>query len=254
MNIINTLTLRHLRKNKRRTLVTIIGVIISVAMLTAVSTLAVSFMSLLQKQEIAETGEWHALYRDVNEEQLAVIHSDENTKAIILSRDEGYAYLEDSNNENKPYLFFRAYNEDGFEKFPIELIEGSFPTNENELLISAHIGTNAKVEFEVGESITLDVGERMVADNDQPLGQSLPLSTSGEGVNLENLADQQTKEFTIVGIMARPNWEPISAPCYTALTHLPDHYLAEEALINASVVWNKINRSAVENAEGLAEQ
>src|SRR5690625_4329534 len=223
-------------------------------MLTAVSTLAVSFMSLLQKQEIAETGEWHALYRDVNEEQLAVIHSDENTKAIILSRDEGYAYLEDSNNENKPYLFFRAYNEDGFEKFPIELIEGSFPTNENELLISAHIETNAKVEFEVGESITLDVGERMVADNDQPLGQSLPLSTSGEGVNLENLADQQTKEFTIVGIMARPNWEPISAPGYTALTHLPDHYLAEEALINASVVWNKINRSAVENAEGLAEQ
>ncbi|GAA0441322.1 hypothetical protein GCM10008983_18070 [Lentibacillus halophilus] len=68
MNIINKLTLRNLKKNKSRTLVTIIGVIISVAMLTAVSTLTVSFMNLLQKQEMANNGEWHVLYKDVNAE------------------------------------------------------------------------------------------------------------------------------------------------------------------------------------------
>lgn len=39
MNIVHTLTIRHLQQNKRRTLVTIIGVIISVAMVTAVATL-----------------------------------------------------------------------------------------------------------------------------------------------------------------------------------------------------------------------
>ena len=72
MNIVNKLTLRHLKENKRRTLVTIIGVIISVAMLTAVTTLAVSFMSLLQKQQIADEGEWHVLYKNVNEEQLTL--------------------------------------------------------------------------------------------------------------------------------------------------------------------------------------
>ena len=47
MNIINKVTLRHLKKNKRRSLVTIIGVIISVAMITAVATLGVSFLDLL---------------------------------------------------------------------------------------------------------------------------------------------------------------------------------------------------------------
>src|SRR5699024_9762026 len=114
MNIINKLTLRHLKENKRRTLVTIIGVVISVAMLTAVSTLGVSFMSLLQQQEIADNGEWHALYRDVNEEQLATIHADENTESIILSKDAGYAHLEESENNYKPYLFVREYNEAGF--------------------------------------------------------------------------------------------------------------------------------------------
>lgn len=39
MNIVNTLTIRHLKQNKRRTLLTIFGVIISVSMMTAVITL-----------------------------------------------------------------------------------------------------------------------------------------------------------------------------------------------------------------------
>src|SRR5690625_7959370 len=85
MNIVNKLTLRHLKENKRRTLVTIIGVIISVAMLTAVTTLAVSFMSLLQKQQIADEGEWHVLYKNVNEEQLKIIQDDKNSEKVILS-------------------------------------------------------------------------------------------------------------------------------------------------------------------------
>ena len=59
MNIVNKLTLKHLKENKKRTLVTIIGVIISVAMVTAVTTLAVSFMNLFQRQTIAREGEWH---------------------------------------------------------------------------------------------------------------------------------------------------------------------------------------------------
>ncbi len=66
MNTINQLTFRHLKQNKRRTLVTIIGVIISVAMITAVTTLGVSFMDLLQRQTIANEGEWHVLYKYVN--------------------------------------------------------------------------------------------------------------------------------------------------------------------------------------------
>ena len=73
MNIVNKLTVRHLKENKRRTLVTIIGVIISVAMVTAVATLGVSFMELLKKQTIANEGEWHVLYNDVNKEQLEAI-------------------------------------------------------------------------------------------------------------------------------------------------------------------------------------
>ncbi len=71
MNIINKVTVRHLKENKRRTFVTIIGVIISVAMITAVATLGVSFLDLMKRQSIATDGEWHVQYQNVNSEQIA---------------------------------------------------------------------------------------------------------------------------------------------------------------------------------------
>jgi len=52
MNIVNKLTIRHLQQNKRRTLVTIMGVIISVAMVTAVATLGGSFLELIQENSL----------------------------------------------------------------------------------------------------------------------------------------------------------------------------------------------------------
>ena len=126
MNIINKVTLRHLKENKRRSLVTIIGVIISVAMITAVATLGVSFLDLMIRQNITTNGEWHVQYKDVTSDQIEAIEKDSETKTLILSSD-GYAALEESNNEYKPYLYFKNYNEIGMENFPIEVIEGRLP-------------------------------------------------------------------------------------------------------------------------------
>lgn len=86
MNIVNTLTIRHLKQNKRRTLVTIVGVIISVAMVTAVATLVCSFSDLMIRQTIADTGEWHVQYQDVTKEQLAAIQGDDRAKTVAISR------------------------------------------------------------------------------------------------------------------------------------------------------------------------
>lgn len=93
MNIINKLTLRQLLLNKRRTLVTIIGLIISVAMITAVASLGISFMDMMRRNSISNEGEWHVLYENVNKTQLEAIKNDEETKELILSRGLGYAFL-----------------------------------------------------------------------------------------------------------------------------------------------------------------
>lgn len=108
MNIINKLTLRHLKENKRRTMVTIIGVIISVAMVTAVSTLFVSFLDLMKQDNINKGGEWHVQYKNLNQEQLDAIKSAENTDSVFLRKDLGYSKIQDPPNATKPYLFFTS--------------------------------------------------------------------------------------------------------------------------------------------------
>lgn len=54
MNILRKLTLNYLKLNKKRTIVTIIGIILSGAMITAVATLAVSFQGFMLDVEISQ--------------------------------------------------------------------------------------------------------------------------------------------------------------------------------------------------------
>ena len=71
MNIMYRVTLKSMIKNKRRTIVTMIGVIISVAMITAVSTFSASISSLFRRQEIYENGDWIVSFRSVDQATAA---------------------------------------------------------------------------------------------------------------------------------------------------------------------------------------
>lgn len=258
MNIVNKLTLRHMRLNKRRTLVTIIGVIISVAMVTAVATLGFSFADLVQRQTIADEGEWHVLYSNVNKDQLEAIKQDEDTKHVALSRDIGYAYLEGGQNKYKPYLFVKEYDAQGFKQFPVYLSEGRLPQATGEVLLSEHIATNGKVKYKIGDTITLDIGNRMVIDSDDAslwqLEQDSPLQTDEEGENREWIENPITQTFTVVGFMKRPTWEYTWAPGYTILTYMDESLMSKYDLVHASVVLKKVSRSLYGHAEQIAEE
>ncbi|WP_062108315.1 ABC transporter permease [Bacillus niameyensis] len=256
MNIVNKVTLRHLKENKRRTLVTIMGVIISVAMLTAVATIGVSFMDLLKRQEIADSGEWHVLYKDVNPEQIQAIKKDEDTEKLVLSRELGFALLEGGKNENKPYLYIKEYSKLGFEQFPIELSSGRLPQAENEIAISEDIAKSAKVDYQIGDVIKLDVGRRISHNKEmtEPLDQSWSLEIDEKGEMAEELQDTVTKELTVVGTIKVPRWEMAWAPGYTAVSYLDESQLEPNEVVNASVVLKKVKGSLFEHGQQLAEK
>ncbi|MFM1652876.1 ABC transporter permease [Brevibacillus sp. B_LB10_24] len=253
MNIVNKLTLRHLKQNKRRTLVTIIGVIISVAMVTAVATLGFSFMDLMKRQTIADSGEWHILYKDVNKEQLEAIKNDEATKTLVISKDRGYALLDGSQNNNKPYLFIKEYNSQGFQQFPIKLAEGRLPQKDDEVVISEDIAANAKVTYKIGDQLTLQVGERYEKDNEDPLDQSEPLRREN-GERTETLENTVTRNYTVVGMIKRPAWEPTWSPGYTIISYVDENIMGANEKVNATVVLQKVDRSLFAHAEKLAEK
>lgn len=256
MNIVNKLTLRLLRKNKRRTLVTIIGVIISVAMLTAVATIGVSFIDLFKRQTIADEGEWHVQYEHATKNQIETIRNDKDTKSLSLSNNLGYALLDGSKNENKPYLFVKQYNKEGLQHFPINVTKGRLPKSEQEIVVSDHIVENGKVEYKIGDELKLEVGDRIADDKEvhNPLNQSDSLQVDDNENLQENLKNTSEKSYTVVGIIERPLWEPVWSPGYTAITYLDESKLTASNMVDVSVILKKIKSSIYKDTERFAKK
>lgn len=250
MNIVQKVTIRHLKENKRRTLVTMIGVIISVAMITAVTTLGYSFLDLMVRQHIAKHGEWHVLYKDINKNQIKAIEEDSETKTMILSSN-GYSDLKESENEDKPYLFFQNYNDAGLKQFPMKVVEGRLPRAENEIAISETIINNGKVDFKIGDERTVDIGERYSTVTQKELTQTDFLQQDEDGV-IEELRINETKTVTIVGMIERPAWEPTWSPGYTAIGFIDETAVSNTNTVDAFVVLSELDTSLYKHAKSLA--
>ena len=66
MNVLNRVTWNNLKKNKTRTIVTIIGVILSAAMITAVTTFVSTMQDYMLRSVIAQDGEWHVRFNGLS--------------------------------------------------------------------------------------------------------------------------------------------------------------------------------------------
>ena len=219
MNLLNKLTIKNLKLNKKRTIVTIIGVILSVALITAVATLFFSANASLIKYEISKKGNFHYVFRNVEEKNIKYFKENRDVENYYVTQEVGYASLEDCQNENKPYACIEAFDKKSFDNLGINLVEGRIPESNKEIVIPTHLKTNGRISYKVGDKITLKVGKR--TSDGYELGQNNPYSEENE----EKL--EETKEITyeIVGIIERPNTtiEPYTAPGYTFITYLDDY-------------------------------
>lgn len=214
MNIFNKVTLQNLKKNRTRTLVTIIGVILSTAMITAVATFAISLQQYMVKGSAQKYGDWHVefLAADSN-----FAKQQARNKAVLKTTsfaDIGYSKLDGGKNPNKPYLFVAGFDQTTFDTLPIKLLSGRLPKNGHEVVIPAHVAANGGVKYSIGETLSLSLGER-VSGNKQ-LNQHDPYENPKK--KQETLRETNQKSYKIVGICERPGFEEKTAPGYTLLT------------------------------------
>ncbi len=260
MKIINRLTLRCLQLNKRRTLVTVIGVILSVTMLGAVSIGLTSFTDLMRRHTITSTGEWHVRYEGVNKKQIDAIRQDFNTRELLLSEDIGFSPLKGSQNEYKPYLFLSGLSQSALEKLPIHLLEGRLPQNENEVVISSHIKTNGGVDYQVGDVIDLHLGKRVWTDEEVEFGKNGLDNTTlfqidEETGNIkERLESIREKQVTVVGICERTGLEDYSAPGYRIFSLLDEETLSGYSSASAWVISRYVSNGLYQSAEELGNE
>lgn len=191
MNILSKVTWKAMWKNRTRTLVTIVGIILSAAMFTAVTTMGYSIWSYLVDISISESGDYFLRYdyaTDENKDEVLAQNGIRNAGDLQIlgfttferEREDGYV--------SREVTIIAAGDDDFFDMVTIELGEGRLPQNSSEIVITRNVYyylTNGGIPAELGDSVTLSA----VAQCPKEIGIEIP----SEGADFE-------RTYTIVGI------------------------------------------------------
>lgn len=216
MNLMKKLTLKNLKLNRKRTIVTIVGIILATALLSALVTLVSSFQYSMIEYQKQKDGDFHVKFSGVKMSELSEFKNNRNIESTFETMGMGFAKLDGCKNEDKPYAYVMATDEAGFERGCFKLIEGRMAKNEDEIVIPRHLRTNGRIDIKVGDEITLDIGKRYDSSTESVIWENIAYEHEAE-----TLTDTVTKQYKVVGIMERPGYgmEDYSAAGYTFVTY-----------------------------------
>lgn len=255
MNLMKTLTLKNLKLNRKRTIVTIVGIILATALLSALVTLVSSFQYSMIEYQKQKDGDFHVKFSNVKMSELSEFKNNRNIESTFETMGMGFAKLDGCKNEDKPYAYVMATDEAGFERGCFNLIEGRMAKNEDEIVIPRHLKTNGRIDIKVGDEITLDVGKRYDSNTEGVIGENCAYEHEAE-----TLTDTVTKRYKVVGIMERPGYgmEDYSAAGYTFVTYSDelaavDNGTKSEAgeADNTLTVYSRYTQKALRNKDAV---
>ena len=204
MDILKKLTIKNLKLNKKRTIVTIIGIILATALITGVTTLLSSFQASTIAYTKEHFGDYHLVVENVPEDDLSRIQNLDNIESSFITQNAGYGIY---NDEQRVFpVQVLNFSDEALQKFGIELVKGWFPKNENEVVISSQLVEN--------ENLDLTIGSRI----------SLPMQGD----------ENETKDYSLVGIVNITNQqiEPMTSATatdkyYTFISHIDNNNLSD---------------------------
>lgn len=210
MNVFHKVTLQTLKKNRVRTWITIFGVLLSTAMVCAVTTIVASFQGYYRDIEVYASGDWYGRVEGASPALRQQLDQDRRIAHVASAQVLGYAQSE-SQNEDKPYIYLLGADETFFQTMPVHYT-GRLPAAEGEILVPTHYlqQGNGGATVALGDQLTLGLGDRTI--DGESLTQSNPY-TDGEVFTAS-----REKTYTVVGFYERPDFEDYSAPGYTFLT------------------------------------
>jgi putative ABC transport system permease protein len=234
MNILTTYTLKYLRLNRKRTAVTILGAVLSCALICGVLLLGVSFQKVMIDHEIFMSGNWHAQFLGIPYAKAKYITENSAVQASMLSAWLGNATY-GSKNETRPYLYITAYDALSFQNRSIRLISGRFPQNADELLVSPVMIADSGLGLRPGATLEVTFGARNIPNHEEMVkawgGEEYVALQDGE-----TFTPSVSKTYTIVGVMT-PLADETSMPAnFPALTYLDPAQLTAADLVDISIL------------------
>ncbi len=169
MNIVRTLTLRHLKENKGRTVVTILGIIVAVAMITAVFVGMSSLLNVTGQAMRNDTGNYE-FQAYVNDSSIEKLKKDSRVKTVGIgvnseNTNDHREVCSPAGHDSSIYTTtYVAGDENYFKQFIVSKYEGTLPKNENEIAVDkayfdlVNDDTNSEIHWKVGDKVKLDYG------------------------------------------------------------------------------------------------
>lgn len=208
MNKYTQLTERYLLGQKKRSILTMLGIILSVTLLTAVGTLGVSYHDKMIRQTIQEYGDYDVSFSGMTGDQVPPLVNQAAIDSTGILHREGYVAISPTSEQEKQdnpfaapyrYLNVKAYDSGALQKLQIQLESGRLPQNKNEIVLSSWSLQYFPVRPGIGDPITLELGERLVAST----GAVKNANSIGDyGWDLdEQFVPNRQQEYTVVGII-----------------------------------------------------
>lgn len=196
MNIVNRLTTRHIQENKGRTVVTTLGICVSVAMITAVFVAMASFLNLFGEIGLISSGKWDAGFYYLNQKQISQIEKDDRISNVGLeySEDNMSLQLKNAASYKKGTGEILIGNKKYFEMMATGDFDGKLPTNENEVAVEEDfLAANGMKNAKVGDKISFAQGQRQLPDGSYITG-------SYSDKDEKFVPSTEYKEYTITAI------------------------------------------------------
>jgi len=226
MKVLNDLSIQDLKLNKKRSIVIIIGIILSTALICGVAGLVTSFQKTMVDTAKEGQGNYHTIFYNVPKDELKYIEENREVKDYFLSEELGYSYLSKPKNaEETPIVNIISMNDKFIENMSVNLKEGRLPENDTELAISTRINEKFNTNYKVGDTITLNINETE-----------------------QNMENGISKTYKIVGIIERPILaiESYYVDWFTAITKMQN--VNKKA--NIAVLYNK-PKDYIKNTENI---
>ena len=189
MNILNKLTLKHLSLNKRRTIVSIIGILLSTALMVGIGLLCSTFRDFMITEEIRYDGSHHAKIENVSLDKFNILDNNKNIEKYYYNYKIGTAEIPNTDDDYIKYFYIYAGNETFLKE--LTLIRGEYPKNDNEVVVSGYYA--GSVNYKIGDKITLEYGKRTLDGKE--------VGADDEYSEDEIIEVEGTKEYTITGFI-----------------------------------------------------
>lgn len=218
MKLLNKLTLKNLRLNKVRTIVTIIGIMLSAALITVVSGMALSGRQTMINGQTTWSGDYDVALDIIDNAKIDDIRSNRNVENAFYKERLGYARTKNADGETCNYSVLAMSENTYGNCFKIDLIKGKFPTNSGEAVVTKSFKTQNGKDVKIGDKITLDVG--VLTDKDgNVLDEEGSHQLLQKDFNKCNIIDTVKRTYTVTGIIERPKTSELYDPSYLSMIY-----------------------------------